>query len=93
MPVKRRVSKIKAGRITPEAVAAYKAGDCMGLHRALGLRPWNLSPLPASISPLGVDQGAPPEWMTDEGQRADWREAQELQRALEDAVQAGDGSD
>jgi len=47
MPVKRRVSKIAAYRITPEAVAAFRRGEWMELHRLLGLRPWQVSPLDA----------------------------------------------
>ncbi len=42
-------------RITPEAVEAYKAGDYIRLHTALGLKPCEVSPLPLSVTPLGVD--------------------------------------
>ena len=45
MPAKRRVSKLHQHRITAEAVAAFKSGDERGLHAALGLRPWEASPL------------------------------------------------
>ena len=45
MPVKRRGSKARQHRVTPEAVEAFERGDWMGLHRALGLRPWQMSPL------------------------------------------------
>jgi hypothetical protein len=34
-------------RITPAAVAHFKAGEWLLLHRALGLRPWHPSPLDA----------------------------------------------
>ena len=32
-------------RITPAAIEAYRAGDASALHRALGLKPWEASPL------------------------------------------------
>jgi hypothetical protein len=51
MPTKRRVEKTRPHRITPEALAAFDAGDHMRLHRALGLRPWQPSPLEASDGP------------------------------------------
>lgn len=55
MPVKKRNAKVRAHRITPEAVAAFKAGDSMALDRALGLRPWE-------PSPLETDDPEPPTW-------------------------------
>ena len=89
MPVKRRASKQLRHRITPEAVEAYRAGDYMQLHRALGLMPWECSPLPDEITALGVDQGDPPDWMEPFPHRvADYRQAQELQRQLEGAAKA-----
>jgi hypothetical protein len=83
MPVKRRLSKGRAHRITAEAVEAYKAGDYLGLHRALELRPWEVSPLPLSVTPLGCDQDERPD---DSPWNDSWEQAQELQRALEEAV-------
>ena len=53
MPTKRRVDKARRHRISPEAIAAYRAKDCNALHRALNLRPWK-------ASPLRVDQGPAP---------------------------------
>ena len=47
MPTKRRTAKGRPHRITPEAVNAFRAGDWIALHRALGLRPWQPSPLEA----------------------------------------------
>ena len=47
MPVKRRTHKARPHRITDEAIDAYRAGDRLTLHRALGLRPWQPSPLDA----------------------------------------------
>lgn len=77
MPVKRRLPKSREHRVTPEAIAAFEAGDYHGLHRALGLRPWEESPLPASITALGVDPDSRPDWATDF-----WPRAVELQGEL-----------
>lgn len=41
---KRRLSKGRA-LINAEAIAAFKAKDAGALHRALGLKPWEPSPL------------------------------------------------
>ena len=83
MPVKRRASKQLRHRITPEAVEAYRAGDYMRLHRALGLMPRECSPLPVEIEGLGVDQGPRPScW----DERHGYEQAQELQRQLEAAA-------
>jgi hypothetical protein len=69
MPVKRRVAKVKSHRITPEAVAAFKAGDDTTLRLFLGIRPWQASPLDAI--------GPAPAWAT--GDYADsWAVAREL---------------
>ena len=45
MPVKRRRSKARTMTLTPEAFAAFDAGDEHSLRRALGLPPWHASPL------------------------------------------------
>jgi hypothetical protein len=50
----------KQGRITPEAIAAWQAADFTALHRALGLKPWEPSPLPAEITALGCSQDEGP---------------------------------
>ena len=52
MPVKMRAAKRRLSRITPEAVEAYIAGDYMRLHVALGLMPWQCSPLQVEITCL-----------------------------------------
>ena len=70
-------------KITPEAVEAYIAGDYMRLHRALGLMPWECSPLPDEVCGLGVDQGPRPAYYDE---RHGWEQAQELQRELEAAA-------
>lgn len=48
MPAKRTKAKQRQARITPEAVAAYRASDRVALHRALGLKPWEASPIDAT---------------------------------------------
>ena len=45
MPIKRTRGRLH--RITAEALAAFEAGDWAALHRALGLKPWECSPLDA----------------------------------------------
>lgn len=83
MPVKRRLHKGREHRITQEAIEAFEAGNYSRLHAALGLGPWQASPLPDRICGLGVEDDAPPEWMTKFPHRIeDWHHAKELQRAL-----------
>jgi len=84
MPVKRRLGKAREHRITPEAVAAFMAGDFTRLHRALGLKPWEPSPLPRDIEPLGVDEGPGPQNRTSWAEA--WPKVQELQRVLIEAA-------
>jgi len=40
-------------KITPESVAAWKRTDFHELHRLLGLKPWEASPLPIEVTALG----------------------------------------
>lgn len=85
--MKRRASKVREHRITPTAIEAFIAGDYFELHRALGLRPWEASPLPLSVDALGVDADrGPPSWMTEAARLADWEQAAELQRKLREAA-------
>ena len=70
MPVKRRVAKVLEHRITDDAVAAYRAGDDLALFRALGLKPWDCSPLHAD--------GQRPDWVTPDR----WAKAAELRTQL-----------
>jgi hypothetical protein len=80
-------------RISPEVLASYEAGDYRALHKALSLRPWMASPLPLEVTPLGVDQGAPPDNAT--AFSASWPLAQQLQREIEAALRdarSADGS-
>jgi hypothetical protein len=53
MPAKRVKSKAR-NRITPEALEAYRQGEWLLLHRYLGLKPWEASPLDAQP---GVNNG------------------------------------
>jgi len=85
MPVKLRRAKGKTHRITPEAIAAYRAGDYLGLHRSLGLRPWQPSPLPLAVDALGVDPDHPPQ-PDGTGWASEWPLAVELQKELQAAV-------
>lgn len=43
----RRKRSEQTGRITADAIEAYRAGDVMALQRALRLPPWHVSPLRA----------------------------------------------
>jgi hypothetical protein len=78
------ITRRSGHHITPEALAAYEAGDYRALHRALSLRPWEASPLPLKVTPLGVDQGPPLEGPT--AFALSWPKAQALQRELEAAL-------
>ena len=78
MPVKRRVQKSRAHRITPEAVAAFTAGDHCALHRALGLKPWEASPVDPNIEHLEAPMGG-------QAWRESWPRAQALRKELEKA--------
>jgi hypothetical protein len=78
MPVKRRVAKVREYRITPEAVAAFRAGDDTALCRLLGIRPWQASPLDAT--------GPLPAWATDGPYAASWETARQLRYELEKAA-------
>ncbi|ACL63247.1 hypothetical protein [Methylobacterium nodulans] len=83
MPAKRRTAKSRMHRITSEAVEAFEAGDYHRLHAALGLRPWEASPLPWEVHGLGVSDGPRPPWTN--AFTESWEQAQELQRALLEA--------
>jgi hypothetical protein len=48
MATKRAFVRRARHAITPEAIEAFANGDWGGLHRALGLRPWECSPLDAT---------------------------------------------
>ena len=82
-PIPRRHAP-RTARITAEAIAAFRAGRWTDLHRALGLRPWETSPLDATDGPsphLPGSAGA-----------NSWGPAIELRRALERAGTAPQGA-
>lgn len=85
MPTKRpRVARSARAHVTPAVIAAFQAGDYLGLHRLLGLKPWERSPLPRNAEALGVclDETAPtPDTYS-------VQKAQDLRRAIEEAINA-----
>jgi hypothetical protein len=82
MPTKRTpINRATRRRISPKAVAAFKAKDEVELHRALGLKPWEASPLDA-----GPRASCP--WPSGTGGFVTWGQAQALRAALEAAVKA-----
>jgi len=95
MPAKRRTPKARAHRVTAEAVEAFAAGDYMRLHDALDLRPWEASPLPLSVTPLGCDPDNPPPAVRVQadptGWDGSWAKAVQLQAELMAAVQSNRG--
>jgi len=76
MPFKRRAAKGRSHRITRQAVEAFTAGDMLALNRALGLRPWQPSPLDA-------DTPEPPAWAGPGPWRDGWPLAHDLRGMLE----------
>lgn len=77
MPTKRRPTKHVAHRITAKAVEAFRAGDGMALHNALGLRPWQVSPLHVDVA-------------HGEGDGTGWGHSFALARELREALLRGD---
>lgn len=77
MPIKRRISKGREYRVTREAVEAFGKGDVVTLHGALGLKPWQPSPLEA-------DTPEPPDWAS-----GPWAEAWPLAYLLRAKLAAG----
>ncbi len=82
MPTRRTpIARTSRPHITPAAIAAWQAADFHALHAALGLKPWERSPLPQSVSGLGVEEGcAPVEPST--ASELSYPKALALQRAL-----------
>jgi len=55
--MERRTTKDPIGdRITPAVISAWQHADREALHIALGLKPWQPSPLPVEITLLGVGE-------------------------------------
>jgi hypothetical protein len=70
-------------RVTPEAVAAFQAGDRREVSRLLQLKPWETNPLDADVD-------APP-WRSDGTTRAlMWSQAVALRKALESVAHKKD---
>ena len=67
-------------RISPEAIAAYQAEEFMRLHNALGLNPWDCSPL--DVGPLDECPYSP-----GAAGAMSWATVQELRRLLDAAVE------
>ncbi|RVC41925.1 hypothetical protein [Mesorhizobium sp.] len=86
MPTKRtpRHRNIKR-RISPEAIEAFRAGDYAALHRILGLRPWEMSPLPSEVTPLGCNPDHLPNARVTLFDQS-FEQAVDLQRALMEAA-------
>ncbi len=77
MPTKRmRVNRTQRTRITPDAVAAYRAGDETELDRLLRIPPWQVSPLEA--------EGACP-YSRNAAGHGTWADSVDLREALENA--------
>jgi hypothetical protein len=77
-PINRRAAR----RITPEAIDAWKRADFMALHRALGLMPWQPSPLPREIDALGINEDDLSAVDADEARDRGWSKALALQKQL-----------
>jgi hypothetical protein len=86
MPVKKRAAKARRFKINDEVVEAYRDRDFLGLHRALGLGCWEMSPLPLAEEPLGCDPLRPPPEQSTYGWDHSWQQAVDLQAELEAAL-------
>ena len=74
MPSKRRMkTRSPMFSISDQARVAFKAGDYLALHAALGLKPWQVSPLDAD--------GECPYPLSSAG-GATWGESQKLRQEL-----------
>ncbi len=77
--------KRKLPDITPAAVDAYRRGAASDLHVALGLAPWQISPLalhlfPAEPSPEYLERGRDKIFLSS------WHQARALKDALDEAI-------
>jgi hypothetical protein len=75
MATKRTRRARERSGITPEAVTAWQAGDWHGVNRALGVKPWQ-------VSPFDVDGPKPPTWAADNAWAESWPWAWEARKAL-----------
>lgn len=83
MPMKRRLVKEREHRITPAAVQAYRCDDYLTLHRELGLKLWE-------TSPLWARGDGPAPWEKGSGGAESWDQAVELREQLEEAISRGE---
>ncbi|MGE4254823.1 MAG: hypothetical protein AB7E84_06370 [Xanthobacteraceae bacterium] len=81
MPTRRTpINRSPQRRITPEAVAAFRAGDSDALGRALRLRPWEYP------GPLDVTDSEPCPYPPGSTAAVWWPRLLELRRELEEAT-------
>ena len=97
--MKQRAAKIRAPRITAEAVEAFRKCEAISAageeesradeyREAADALFWALNLRPWLESPLDVHRAEPPDWMKDQS-RASWREAWAMRRALLAAMKKG----
>jgi len=79
MPARRAHLTRAENAITAEAEAAYRASDRVALHRALGLKPWE-------ASPIGATGDSP--WPTGSAGERTWDKVVRLRAELEATVRA-----
>jgi hypothetical protein len=81
MPTKRtKRTRHQRIRVTDAAREAFRAGEWMTLHRALGLKPWE-------VSPLDADDGPCP-YPLNTGGGSSWEQAKALRAELEETSHA-----
>ena len=79
-----RKPRLRTGKVRfpPATIAAWQACDWAALHCALGLAPYEASPLPVEITPLGVSEHRAPDPGSNRLGDASYAKALALQRAL-----------
>jgi hypothetical protein len=85
MPTRRTPTRRKVRRrINAQAIEAWKRCDYQGLHLALGVAPWEQSPLPEEVTALGVSEHGGPARTDNRAELwdASWQQAIEFQRQL-----------
>jgi hypothetical protein len=48
---RRRIKRPMTTVLTPEAIECWRIGDFHGLNRALGVKPWDISPFDGDLFP------------------------------------------
>jgi hypothetical protein len=84
MPTNRspRARGTRRRHINDVAIRAWRECDYLALHRALKLHPGSPSPLPSTVTPLGVDADEDPPEQDDRAWARGWAEAVSLQKEL-----------